>query len=193
MGEIKQLGTIICSLFFQFTHDLKKQISTISYYPYEKFLVKVGTIREGGKRVVSMYFVILCPEANKTPPEMVNPTLPRTSQGVATGFLLQSSMAIQLEWQKNTERHTAGCNLCKGAQDRVTVSYNKEYAGNGRKYKLRPIGARHANDCHQQIHASHSIKSPLPSMELSMDFIILQQCLVNKVQVFCRSMPFYCT
>lgn len=137
MGEIKQLGTIICSLFFQFTHDLKKQISTISYYPYEKFLVKVGTIREGGKRVVSMYFVILCPEANKTPPEMVNPTLPRTSQGVATGFLLQSSMAIQLEWQKNTERHTAGCNLCKGAQDRVTVSYNKEYAGNGRKYKAQ--------------------------------------------------------
>lgn len=49
-GEIKRPGTIICSLFFLLTHDLKKQISAISYYPSEKFLVKVGTIREGGKK-----------------------------------------------------------------------------------------------------------------------------------------------
>lgn len=49
-GEIKRPGTIICSLFFLLTHDLKKKISAISYYPSEKFLVKVGTIREGGKK-----------------------------------------------------------------------------------------------------------------------------------------------
>lgn len=48
-GEIKQLETIICSLFFQFTHNLKKQISAIFYYPSEKFLVKV-VYKRGGKR-----------------------------------------------------------------------------------------------------------------------------------------------
>lgn len=87
-GEIKRPETIICPLFFLLTHDLKKQISAISYYPSEKFLVKVGTIREGGKkRVVSIYFVILCPEANKTPTEIVNPMLSRASQGVMCNWI----------------------------------------------------------------------------------------------------------
>jgi len=72
-GEIKGLGTIICSLFCHFTCDLKEQISAKSFYTSAKLLANVPTIEK--KRVVSVYFVSLCPEANKTPPEAGNPTV----------------------------------------------------------------------------------------------------------------------
>lgn len=57
---------------------------------------------------------------------------------------------------------------------------------------ITPELQRHASHCQWPIATSHSIKSPLPPMELSIDFIIPQQYLVNKVQVFCKSMSFYC-
>lgn len=86
-GEIKQLGTIICSLFFQFTHNLKKQISTISYYPSEKFLVMVVNHKRGEKKSGEHIFCILCPEANKTPTEMVNLIVSRASQGAVSNWI----------------------------------------------------------------------------------------------------------